>query len=422
MSKESTFKGYHRLTADQRCEKLVDAGLLTKAQMQLLREAVHPDLDKLVQQFSENVLGGFVLPFGIVPDVPINNKNYILPLAVEETSIVAGLCKMAKWVRADGQMTTSQTEQSVMGQVYFPHVKDVAAFEKTVLEHKEKLIDDLNAHIVAGMVKRGGGVSDLCLRILESNHVVIDVHMLSCDAMGANLITQVAESLKDAIGGLTGEIGLMGIVSNYSDRSITTAQLEIQNITPELGQAIEVASRFAEMDPHRAATHNKGIMNGIDAILIATGNDWRADEAGCHAYAAKDGHYKALATWRYEDGMLKGELKAPIAVGTVGGVTKVHPQAQLSLQLLQIKSASELAQVVAATGLLQNLAALNALVGVGIAQGHMRLHIDNLLLQCDVEDKDREALKNQCTAFLKEQGRITLSDVKGLSQKHKDSQ
>jgi len=415
MSKPSPFKGLHHLSADERCTKLNELDLISKEQMQMLRSAVHPDLDQLCQQFSENVIGGFALPFGIVPDVPINNKNYILPLAVEETSIVAGLCKMAKWIRKDGLLKTSQTEQSVMGQVYFPEVKNIPAFEKIVSENKEQLIASLNNNIVAGMVKRGGGVSDFRLRVLDSQHVVIDVYLLSCDAMGANLITQVAESLKCSISEITGEAELMGIVSNYSDRSITTAEIDIQNIAPALGQAIEAASRFAEMDPHRAATHNKGIMNGIDAILIATGNDWRAVEAGCHAYASKDGQYKALATWRYQDGVLTGVLKAPIAVGTVGGVTKVHPQAQLSLQLLQIHSASELAQVVAATGLLQNLAALNALVGEGIAQGHMRLHIDNLLLQVGVDEQNRGALKKQCIKFLKQHGRITLSDVKALN-------
>lgn len=417
MTKDVSFKGFHHLTAEQRCERLVAAGLITQQQQQMVRSAVAAELDQLCQQFSENVLGGFVLPLGVVPDVPINDKSYVLPLAVEETSIVAGLCKMAKWIRADGVITTSQTEQSVMGQVYFPEVQDVVAFEQVVLEHKQTLIDGLNKNIVAGMVKRGGGVSDLRLRVLQQSNIVIDVYLLSCDAMGANLITQIAESLKQSIGELTGEVGLMGIVSNYSDRSITTATVEIQNISPELGQAIEAASRFAEMDPHRAATHNKGIMNGVDAILIATGNDWRAVEAGCHAYATRDGHYSALATWRYQDGILKGILSAPIAVGTVGGVTKVHPEAQLSLQLLKISSASELAQVVAATGLLQNLAALNALVGEGIAQGHMRLHIDNLLLQLDVTDAQRRELKLQCIDFLKQQGRITLSDAQLLLDK-----
>ena len=213
----------------------------------------------------------------------------------------------------------------------------------------------------------------------------------------------------------TDEKGLMGIVSNYSDRSLVTATVTINQVEPALGEAIEYIL-FAEMDPHRAATHNKGIMNGIDAIVLATGNDWRAVEAGCHAYAAKDGHYKALAIWRYKDGVLTGTLTAPITVGIVGGVTKVHPQAQLALQLLQIESASELAQVIAATGLLQNLAALNALVGEGIAQGHMRLHIDNLILQLKVAECDRALLKTKLIAYLKQHKRITLSDADRVYQ------
>ena len=425
MTQKSMYKGFHYLTADARCQQLMENGLLSADQKQCLRTAVDLNLDKLCQQLSENVLGGFALPFSVVPDVLINGKSYVLPLVVEETSIVAGLCKMAKWIRQDGFITTSQTENSVMGQVYFPKVKDVSNFQKIVLVHKKNLIDQLNTHVVAGMVKRGGGVFDFRMRILEEKHIVIDVYLQACDAMGANLVTQVAEYLKQAVGALTGDEALMGIVSNYSDRSITTAQIEIRSVAPNVGQAIEAASHFAMIDPHRASTHNKGIMNGMDAILIATGNDWRALEAGCHAFAAKDGQYRALATWRYEDGILKGILKAPIAVGTVGGVTKVHPQAQISLQLLGVESASELAQVVAAAGLLQNLAALNALVGEGIAKGHMRLHIDNLLLQCEVEAEHKGALKMMCVEFLKEKGHLTLSDVKNkyaqfLARSYKD--
>jgi hydroxymethylglutaryl-CoA reductase len=426
MTQKSPFTGFHHLCADERCERLILEGYLTKAQKQLLRLAVDPHLDALCQQFSENVLGGFALPLSVVPSVVINHKNYILPLVVEETSIVAGLCKMAKWIRSDGTITTSQTEQSVMGQVFFMHVADIPSFESSIEANKKNLIDQLNTHVVANMAKRGGGVFDLRVRVLEKTTVVIDVFLQACDAMGANLVTQVAEYLKQVVCELTGQRALMGIVSNYSDRSITSATIEIHGVLPTLGRAIEEASLCAKLDPHRAATHNKGIMNGMDAILIATGNDWRAVEAGCHAYAASDGSYKGLATWCYNDGILKGILKAPIAVGTVGGVTKVHPQAQICLQLLGVQSACELAQVVAATGLLQNLAALHALVSDGIARGHMRLHIDNLLLQCEVMPEHREALKKIGVKFLNEKGHITLTDVKNhyhqwLNQHSKDS-
>lgn len=419
MSHPSPYKGFHNLSAEQRCQQLLNQQRLTAEQKALLRTAVDSDLDQLCQQFSENVLGGFALPFGVVPDVHINDKSYILPLAVEETSIVAGLCKMAKWIRQDGSLTTSQTEQSVMGQVYFTNVANPALFIEQVEQQKQALIDALNETIVNGMFKRGGGVQDFKLRTLHDHgqtNIVVDVYLNSCDAMGANLITQVAEYLKTAIEEITQQPALMGIVSNYNDRSLVTAKITLNNVSTQLGEAIEAASRFAEMDPHRAATHNKGIMNGMDAIILATGNDWRAVEAGCHAYAAAEGHYQALATWRYDGNVLTGHMRMPINVGIVGGVTKVHPQAQISLQLLGVESASELAQVIVAAGLMQNFAALNALVGEGIAKGHMRLHLDNLILQLACEEQYKVALKQSLIHYLNEHGKITLSDAKHLYQ------
>jgi hydroxymethylglutaryl-CoA reductase len=265
------------------------------------------------------------------------------------------------------------------------------------------------------MVRRGGGVMDLSVRKLprDDGHDMAVIHLMmdSRDAMGANIINQVLEYLKEPIENLTGEKVTMCILSNLNDQKLTSAKVTIRDIDPILGARLEEASLFAETDPYRAATHNKGVMNGIDPVLIATGNDWRAVEAGVHAYAARSGRYQAITRWRYADNVLTGELEAPIIVGTVGGVTSLHPTAKMCLQMMGIDSANKLSRIIAAVGLVQNLGAIRALCTDGIIQGHMKLHIDNLLLVAGATDGEMPILKERLQNWLTINKRVSLNNA-----------
>ncbi len=275
------------------------------------------------------------------------------------------------------------------------------------------------------MVKRGGGVVDLTLRSLQrpdgQTMAIVHLAMNSCDAMGANIINQVLEYLKNPIEALTGERVTMCILSNLNDQKLTTARVLIRNVEPELGERLQEASLFAEMDPYRAATHNKGVMNGIDPVLIATGNDWRAVEAGVHAYASRQGRYQAITHWRYQDGVLSGELTAPIIVGTVGGVTALHPTARMCLGMMAIDSANQLSSVIAAVGLVQNLGAITALCTEGIIQGHMKLHLDNLLLVAGATEVEVPLLKKRLQQWLSIHKRVSLSHARELLAEIRES-
>jgi hydroxymethylglutaryl-CoA reductase len=241
---------------------------------------------------------------------------------------------------------------------------------------------------------------------------VIHVYVNVCDAMGANIIDQVCDFLKTPIETATGATVTMCILSNLADTKLTRATVTIDNVSAELGEKIEEASIFAEIDPYRAATHNKGILNGIDPVLVATGNDWRAVEAGIHAYAARSGQYKAINTWRYCNKQLIGTLEAPFCVGIVGGVTRLHPMAKMALNMLQVTSANELARILAAVGLVQNLGALKALTNFSFLNGHMKLHITNLCLSAGAQKHEIPHIAAELSHILGTENRITLSDAK----------
>jgi hydroxymethylglutaryl-CoA reductase len=414
----SPLQGLYRLDMEARRERLLAAGVLEPKEVALLADMVAPEMNALSDQFVENALGSYPLPFGVVPDFVVDGVSRVIPMAVEETSIIAALSSAMKWVRQEGEISTEVVGRCRLGQIYFPSLQnDIADFIAVVATHKAAWLEGLNADLAKGLVKRGGGVQDLQVRPLLAApgemHAVVHVLIDTCDAMGANIITQVCEALKPMIEAASGEQGTMCIVSNLSDTQLTRARVVIRQVSEEQGRLLEQASRFAELDPYRAATSNKGVMNGMDAVLVATGNDWRAVEAGVHAYAAKQGQYRSITRWRWhDDGRLVGELEAPIATGCVGGITKLHPLAQLSLRLLQVSSSAELSRTVAAVGLMQNLAAIRALMGKGIVQGHMRLHIDNLLLAAGANPAEKKALKPQLEAFLQDRATITLGDVR----------
>jgi hydroxymethylglutaryl-CoA reductase len=337
-------------------------------------------------QMIENVVGTHGLPLGIAPNFLINEREYLIPMAIEEPSVVAAASYMAKIVRAAGGFATCSDDPVMIGQMQVLDVSDLRAARFYLICQKRQLLDVANK-IDPVVVSLGGGARDLEVRVLPDSPTgpMLIVHLLydTRDAMGANTVNTATEALAPRVEELTGGRVHLRILSNLADRRLARAKCVIP---PELlgfddfegdrvVQGMVEAYAFAVVDPYRAATHNKGIMNGIDAVALACGQDWRAIEAGAHAYAVRNGQYTSLSTWtRDRLGNLVGTLELPLAVGTVGGATRVHPGAQVALKILGVQSARELAEVMAAVGLAQNLGALRALSTEGIQRGHMALH------------------------------------------------
>lgn len=408
------FHGFSKLSKQERLSRLVEMGALTREDVKILEKKKVLDTS-LAEDLIENVIGYFQIPLGVAAFLNIDGKDYAIPMAVEETSIIASLSKTAKWISKEGSIHTEIIgSQEMIGQIQIANVKDFAFLASQIESHKIELIQSANSSIASGLFNRGGGVKDIVLRKISNNNTnmaVLHIMINTCDAMGANIVTQVCEFLKPLVENLTNETVSMCILSNLSDQKLTKATVRIKNIDKELGQKIQDASTFAELDPYRAATNNKGVLNGIDPILIATGNDWRAVEASIHAYAARDGSYKSITKWKMEKNELIGEIIAPINVGIVGGVTKLHPTAQLCLKMMKIKSASQLSRVIAAAGLVQNLGAITALTTVGLVQGHMKLHISNLSLNAGAKGDEIPILHKKLEELLQLRKMITLSNA-----------
>ncbi|MBA3660620.1 MAG: hydroxymethylglutaryl-CoA reductase, degradative [Gammaproteobacteria bacterium] len=410
--------GFSKLSREDRENRLIKMGFLTREDLETLNHDVLSA--DLANNLIENVIGFIQLPLGVAVNFVIDGRDYIIPMAVEETSIVASASKTAKWIRDQGELTTKNLGEFGIGQIQLPRVKDFTEVRKKIEANKDHLIDMVNESVAQGIVKRGGGVRDITIRRIPRGdglmmaiiHVMVDTR----DAMGANIINQVCEFLRKPIEELTQEKVGMCILSNLADTKLTQANVIIRNIDPELGNAIEEGSLFAQMDPYRAATNNKGVLNAIDPVLIATGNDWRAVEAGIHAYAGYSGQYSSITRWYMKDNNLHGVMEAPIVVGTVGGVTQLHPATKICLRMLNLQNSGELARVLAAVGLVQNLAALKALVTDGISKGHMKLHLSNLALASDATQSELSELKAQLARRLENQKHVTGKDVKEILQ------
>ncbi len=408
------FKGFSQLTIEQRLDKLSEFGGLTNEDLQFLRRGGLKDT-KLGEKFIENVVGYFQMPLGVATNFRIDGVERFIPMAVEETSIIAAASKTAKWILETGEITTEVVGQNIIGQIQFAKIQNVEKFRDLILSHKTQWIEMANREVASGLVNRGGGVEDLTVRILDRGDGyfmgVVHVMMNPCDAMGANIINQVCEYLKEPMEMITGEKVTMCILSNLVDSKITKACIELRNVDSELAEKIEEASFFAQIDPYRAATNNKGVLNGIDPIVVATGNDWRAVEAGIHAYASRDGQYRSITRWKRDGNSLVGLFEAPLIVGIVGGVTTLHPMASLSLRLLNVHSANDLSRVMAAVGLAQNLGALKALTTVGIIEGHMKLHVKNLAIGAGAQEKEMPLLQKKLEEILALKKRISLSQA-----------
>ncbi len=408
------FKGFSKLVFEQRLSSLTDVGLITSEDANYLRQGGTKDI-ALAENFVENVIGYFQLPLGVATNFNIDGKDIVIPMAVEETSIIAAASKTAKWIRENGTLTTEILGTDIIGQIQFAKVQNFETFQKQILQQKNYLIEIANREVAFGLVNRGGGVKDITVRkLLRDDGLVmgvVHIYMDPCDAMGANVMNQVCEFLKEPLQKFTNETVNMCILSNLVDSKLTKATITLNNIDADLALKIEEASRFAELDPYRAATNNKGVLNGIDPILIATGNDWRAVEAGVHAYAARSGQYRSITKWRKTEMGLVGTLEAPLVVGTVGGVTTLHPTAKIAMKILDIKSSSELSRIAAAVGLTQNLGALRALTTVGIIEGHMKLHIKNLSLGAGATEKEMPTVIKKLEEILSISKRISLSNA-----------
>jgi hydroxymethylglutaryl-CoA reductase len=412
------FEGFSKLNREDRLLRLEKMGALSREDVQYFLSGA-PLSTTLAENFIENVVGYFQMPMGVAANFVINGKPYAIPMAVEETSIIAAASKTAKWIRETGEIRTEVIGKNIIGQIQIAKVKNFAALEKFILENKTRLVELANREVAQGMAARGGGVRDIELRQIarndEGHMAVLHVMMDPCEAMGANIINQVCEYLKGPIQDETGETVTMCILSNLVDTKLTRAEVIIpshgREADLELFKRIEEASLFSQLDPYRAATNNKGVLNGIDPILIATGNDWRAVEAGIHSYAARDGQYRSVTRWSVVDGHLRGVFEAPVILGTVGGVTRLHPMAKIALRLLGVESADELSCVCAAVGLVQNLGALKALTTIGIIEGHMKLHIKNLTLGAGAEGQEIPYVQKRLEEILALTKRITLSNA-----------
>lgn len=335
--------------------------------------------DKMV----ENALGVLGLPFGIGQSFQVNGRDYLVPMAIEEPSVIAAASHAAKRVREGGGFVATSTDPIMIAQV---EVHDVDAPAEAILRVTEAKAEIMAAadRAVPTLVERGGGARGVSVRDLGEGFVVVHIEVDCREAMGANIVNTVAEAVGPAVADLCGGTLGLRILSNYCDLRTTrvTARVPVSAMAchrvdgPAAARGVASASKFAELDPYRAVTHNKGIANGMDAVIVATGNDWRATSAAAHAYAARSGKYGPLATWRLTDdgSTLEGVLELPLAVGAIGGALRAHPGARLALAILGVRSSAELAQVAAAAGLATNLAALRALATEGIQRGHMRLH------------------------------------------------
>ncbi len=383
----SRITGYYNLSIAERRTKLTQAAGITPEDVYAFVENGGLSAEA-ADHMIENVIGTFDLPLGIALNFLINGKEVLVPFAIEEPSVVAGASFMAKLSRASGGFHATATDPIMIGQIQIIQLVDLNAARLKLYEHKDELLAEASM-VDPVLVKFGGGARDIEVRVIDDSpigpflvlHLLYDVR----DAMGANAVNTACEKLAPLIESITGGRVHLRILSNLADKRLARARVTIPVSELAFGferykgetvrDGIISAWAFAASDPYRAATHNKGIMNGVDAVVIATGNDWRAIEAGAHAYAARTGRYTSLSTWsRDASGNLVGTLEMPMAVGIIGGATRVHPAAQAAIKLMGVTSARELAEIVVSVGLAQNMAALRALATEGIQRGHMSLH------------------------------------------------
>lgn len=406
MREGSRFSGFYHLTIPERREQLRAAGYLTGDDFPLLDDSEALTMEG-ADHMIENVIGRYGLPFGVALNFLVNGREILVPMVIEEPSVVAGASYVAKLTRDAGGIQAESSAPVMIGQLQVLDIPDLEGARSKIEEHKASLLAEIE-DVDPVLQDLGGGPQDIVVRVIEDSpigpflvlHLLVDVR----DAMGANVVNTACERLAPHLESLIGGRVHLRILSNLADRRLASASCDIPPeglafndfLGEEVRDGIVEAWAFAQADPYRAATHNKGILNGVDAVLLATGNDWRAVEAGAHAYAARDGRYRPLSIWEvYQDGHLAGQLEMPLAAGIVGGATGSHPQARLALRMMGVSTAQEFAQVVVAVGLAQNLAALRALATEGIQKGHMTLHARQVAMTAGAEGEEISRVADQ---------------------------
>ncbi len=416
-TKRNLTDGFHRLSRKERLRRLQELCALSDEDIDVLSGNQPLSLD-IAEHLIENVIGYFPIPMGVATNFTIDGREVLIPMAVEETSIIAAASATAKWIKREGSINTYSKGTLIIGQVQIPNVRNVPHAKRVLHENRDLLMGLANA-CLPGLVARGGGVRDIAIRDIErpeNDGTMLVLHILCdpCDAMGANLINQVCEALKPRVEDLTGERVGLCILSNLVDSKLAVAEVILRNVDPVVGKGVEEATVFAKADPYRAATHNKGVLNGIDPILIATGNDWRAVEAGVHAYASRSGKYQPVTDWKLVGSDLIGRIEIPLAVGTVGGVTRLHPTAKVALKMMGVRRSDDLARICAAVGLVQNLGALKALATVGIVRGHMQLHAANLAIAAGADVHEIPRVRERLAEILRVEKHINLTHARKI--------
>lgn len=395
----SRIPGFYDRPLDERLTELVERGVLSDESAAFLRSRSGGVPTDVVDNMVENAIGVLELPLGLGLNFVINGRDYIVPMAIEEPSVIAGVSHVANLVRRSGGFDASSDATTMIGQIQVTDVPDLEVARRRVAEATEELVALANS-FDEPLRRCGGGAHSIETRVLAaaSQPAMLIVHLyVDCvDAMGANAVNTMVEGLAPRVEELTGGSVFLRILSNLADRRTARAscRIPVEHLDwhgfegRDVARGIALASAFAEADPYRAATHNKGVMNGVSAVCIATGNDWRAVEAGAHAFAARSGHYGPLATWRVEGEELVGTIEIPVAVGTIGGPIRIHPTVQIVHEILRVSGARELGEVMAAVGLAQNMAALKALATEGIQRGHMSLHARSVALSAGAREDE----------------------------------
>ena len=397
MKKTSQISGFYKLTPEERIKYVKDFADLTEKEEKILQSTGALDME-IADRMIENVVGTFPLPLGIAMNFLINNKEYMIPMAIEEPSVVAAATYAAKMARKKGGFFTSSTDPIMIGQIQAVEIMDPYAAKMKILAAKKEILQKANDQDPI-LVSVGGGAKDLEVKVIDTSTgpMVITELQVDCrDAMGANAVNTMAEAVAPMIERITSGRVYLRIISNLAVKRLARAYVVIEKEAvggEEIVDGIVEAYNFAASDPYRAATHNKGILNGIIGVVLATGNDHRAIEAGAHAYAVKNGQYGTISYWeKNKEGDLVGSIELPMAVGLIGGATKVHPTAKVAIKILGVKSANELGEVMAAVGLAQNLGALRALTHEGIQRGHMSLHARNMAVTAGASGSEIEMI------------------------------
>ena len=382
LKRSSTIVSFYKLPLEERLRLVKEFAGLTSEEAQTLANGTMPSAT--AQRMIENVIGMFPIPLGIATNFLINGRDYLVPMAIEEPSVVAAASNAAKMARPTGGFTATSTEPVMISQIQIVRCPSPKDAEKEILLARNEVLEKANQQDPT-LLSMGGGAKDVRVRILPSQvgTLVIVELLVDCrDAMGANVVNTMAEAVAPMLEKISKGQARLRIISNLADRRVAKATTTVSKEVlggEDIVDGIVEAHAFAAVDPYRCATHNKGVMNGVTAVCLATGNDTRAIEAGAHAYAARSGHYSPLTTWKKDsNGNLAGTIEIPAAVGIIGGVTAVHPMAKICLKILGVKTARELGEVMASVGLAQNMAALRALAAEGIQKGHMSLHARNI--------------------------------------------